>query len=97
MDDRLSVTETDKGGIYEKDRQTNRQKNGNVTEIDQIYKIFFSQVQECVISFDQFQWHFHVFFALFYLSVSEARPLSVSVALGPSIRFTGTSSIMNPE
>ena len=35
-----------------------------------------------------------MFFALFRLSVSEARPLSVSVALGLSIRFTGTSSTM---
>ena len=35
-----------------------------------------------------------MFFALFRLSVSEARPLSVSVALGLSIRFTGTSSIL---
>ena len=32
-----------------------------------------------------------MFFALFCLSVSEARPLSNSVALGMSISFTGTS------
>ena len=36
MDDRLSVTETDKGGGYEMDRWTNRQKNGNATEIDKM-------------------------------------------------------------
>ena len=36
MDDRPSVTETDRGGVYEMDRQTNRQKKGNATEIDQI-------------------------------------------------------------
>ena len=36
MDDRQSVPETDKGGVYEMDRQTNRQKNENATEIDQI-------------------------------------------------------------
>ena len=36
MDDRPSVTETDKGGVYEMYRQTNRQKKGNATEIDQI-------------------------------------------------------------
>ena len=41
MNDRPSVTETDRGGFYEKDRQTNRQKNGNATEIDQIYQYFF--------------------------------------------------------
>ena len=35
-----------------------------------------------------------MFFALFRLSVAEARPLSVSVALGLSIRFTGTYSIV---
>ena len=47
MDDRLSVTETDRGGVYEKDRRTNRQKNGNVTETDQIYKIFFTGTRMC--------------------------------------------------
>ena len=29
MDDRPTVTETDRGGVYEMDRQTNRQKKGN--------------------------------------------------------------------
>ena len=33
-----------------------------------------------------------MFFALFYLSMSEARPLYISVALGLSIHFRGTSS-----
>ena len=36
-----------------------------------------------------------MFFALFQLSISESRPLSVSVAFGLSIRFTGTSSSCN--
>ena len=35
MDDRPSVTETDREGVYEMDRQTNRQKNGNANKIDQ--------------------------------------------------------------
>ena len=34
MDDRLNVTETDRGGVYEMDKQRNRQKNENATEID---------------------------------------------------------------
>ena len=39
-----------------------------------------------------------MFFALFRLSVSGARPLSVSVALGLSIRFTGISATIGiPE
>ena len=33
-----------------------------------------------------------MFFALFRLSISEARLLSISVALGRSIHFKGTSS-----
>ena len=36
MDDRPRVTETDRGSVYEMDTQTNRQNNGNATEIDQI-------------------------------------------------------------
>ena len=47
MDDRPSVTETDRGGVYEKDRQTNRRKNGNATEIDKIYMIFFTGTRMC--------------------------------------------------
>ena len=47
MNDRSSFTETDRGGDYEKNRQTNRQKNGNATEIDQIYKIFFTGTKMC--------------------------------------------------
>ena len=31
MNARPSVTETDRGGVYEMDRQTNRQKKGNAT------------------------------------------------------------------
>ena len=41
MDVRLSVTETDKGGVYEMDRQTHRQKNGNFPEIDKNCLTFF--------------------------------------------------------
>ena len=48
------------------------------------------KVLKCVITFDLCQWHFH-FFALFWLSISEASSLSVSVALGLSICFTGNS------
>ena len=36
MDGRPSVTETDRGGVHEMDRPTNRQKKGNATEINQI-------------------------------------------------------------
>ena len=36
MDDRPSVTETDRGGVYEMDRQTNCPKKGNANEIDKI-------------------------------------------------------------
>ena len=31
MDDRPSVTETYRGGVYELDRQTNHQKKGNIS------------------------------------------------------------------
>ena len=41
MDDGPSVTETDGGGVYEMDRQTNRQKYENATEIDQIPSFCF--------------------------------------------------------
>ena len=41
MDDRPSVTETDRGGVYEMDRQKNRPKKGNDTKIDPILKGFF--------------------------------------------------------
>ena len=60
MDDRPSVADTDRGGVYEMDKQTNHPKKGNATEIDQIFKGFFLQVLECAITFDLFQWHFHV-------------------------------------
>ena len=89
--DRPTVTEMDRGGVYEMDRQTNLPKKGYTTEIDKIISDFPLQVPECVITFDLFQWHF-MFFALFRLSISEAHPLSISVALGLSIHFTGTFS-----
>ena len=95
IDDRSSVTETDRGCAYELNRQTNCQKNENATEIDQIdqiYKIFSTHT-----TMGYYIWSisvaFQCFFSLFCLSVSEARHLSVSLALGMSIRFTGTSSI----
>ena len=34
--DRPSVTEMDRGGVYEMDRQTKCQKNGNATDMDKI-------------------------------------------------------------
>ena len=37
MGDRPSVTETNRGGAHEMDRQINCQKNGNTTEIDQFF------------------------------------------------------------
>ena len=60
MDDRPSVTETDRGGLYEMNRQTNRQKREMPLKLIKVYKIFL-QVLECIITFDLFQWHFHVF------------------------------------
>ena len=36
MDDRPSVTKTDRGGVFEMDTQTNRPKKRNAIEIDQI-------------------------------------------------------------
>ena len=36
LTDRPSVTEMDRGGVYEMDRKTKCQKNGNATEMDQI-------------------------------------------------------------
>ena len=47
MDDGASVTETDRGDVYEMDGQTNRQKNANATEIDQVLKIFFTGTRMC--------------------------------------------------
>ena len=74
------------------DRQTDRKKNGNATEIDQIlFDFFFTDTRMCYYIWS-ISVAFPCFLALFRLSVSEARPLSVSVALGLSIRFTGTSS-----
>ena len=60
-----SVTEMDRGGGYEMGRQTNCQKNRNATKIDTILYDFVLQVLEFVISFDIFQWHFHVFLHFF--------------------------------
>ena len=48
MDDRLSVTETDRGDVYQINRQTNRHKKGNATEIDQIFlRLFFTGTRMC--------------------------------------------------
>ena len=55
-----SVTVMDRGGVYEMDRQTNYQKIKMLLQLIKFYKIFL-QVLECVIKFDLFQLHFHVF------------------------------------
>ena len=39
--DRLSVTEISKGGVYEMDRRTKCQQNGNATEKDKSLIDFF--------------------------------------------------------
>ena len=44
MDDRPSVTETDRVGVYEMDRQTNRQKNKMPLKLIEFYKIFFIHI-----------------------------------------------------
>ena len=44
MDDRPSVKETDRGGVYEMDRQTNSQKNENAAKIDKILQDFFIHI-----------------------------------------------------
>ena len=61
MDDRPSVIKMDTGGVYEMDRQTIRQTMKISLKLIKILKIFFLHVLECVITFDLFQWHFHVF------------------------------------
>ena len=51
MDERPSITENDRGGVYEMDRQTNRQKNEkNATKIDPILSDFL-HVLGCFITF----------------------------------------------
>ena len=42
MDDRPSVTETDRGGVYKMDRQTNRQKMEMSLKLIKFYQIFFT-------------------------------------------------------
>ena len=60
MDDRPSVTEIDRV-VYEMDRQKNLKKKDIPMKLIKLYKIFVLQVLNCVITFDLFQWHFHVF------------------------------------
>ena len=38
--DTASVTEMDRGGVYEMDRRTKCHKNGNATEMEKCYTIF---------------------------------------------------------
>ena len=52
--DRPSVTEMDKGGVYEMNRQTNWPKNKIPLNLIKFYKIFL-QVLEGVIKFDLFK------------------------------------------
>ena len=42
MDDRPSVTETDRGGVYKIDRQTNCQKREMPLKLIKFYWIFFT-------------------------------------------------------
>ena len=52
MDDKPSVTETDKGGVYEMDRQTNHQKMEMPLKLIKFYKILFTHTR---MTFDLFQ------------------------------------------
>ena len=74
------------------DRQTNCQKREMPLKLIKFYKIFFTGTRTNVLFHLIYFSGISKFLALFRLSVSEARPLSVSVALGMSIRFTGNSS-----
>ena len=47
MDDRPSVTETDRVGVYEMDRQTNRQKSEMPLKLIKFLKIFFTGTRLC--------------------------------------------------
>ena len=88
--DRPSVTEMDIGGVYEMDRQTKCLKMEMPLKWIIFYKICFTCTRMCYYS-----WYTSVAlpcFCTFRLSILEARPLSISVALGTSIHFRGTSS-----
>ena len=69
MDGQTGVTEMDRGGVYKMDRHTKCQKKRMPLKWTTFYRIFL-QVLECVITFGLFQWHFHVYFALFRLFIS---------------------------
>ena len=45
------------------DKQTNHKKREMPLKLIKFYKVL--EVLECVITFDLFQWHFHVFFLHF--------------------------------
>ena len=47
MNDRPSVTETDRVGVYEMDRQTNRQKSEMPLKLIKFLKIFFTGTRIC--------------------------------------------------
>ena len=84
MDDRPSVTETDRGVVYEMDRQTKCKKRKMPLKLIKFYKIFFYRNYNVLLHLIYFSG-LSMYFALFCLSVSEAHPLSVSVALGGSV------------
>ena len=90
--DRPSATEMERRRASEMDRQTKYHTNENATKTNRILITFFrtgvNKVLFTSVAFS-FLWRFVC------LSISEARLFSISVALGLSIHFTGTSSIRN--
>ena len=58
------------------------------------YQIFYYKYQNVLLHLIYFSG-IDMSVALFRLSISEAHPLSISVALGLYIHFTGTSSSLN--
>ena len=49
--DRPSVTEMDRGGIYEMERKTKFQQKGNANEMVKLFQWIFGPVLECIIRF----------------------------------------------
>ena len=80
--DRPSVTEMERGGVYEMDRRKKLLKHGNATKMKK-YNNTFEYLSLNLIKFDPFQWHFH-FLALC---------LSIHFVDTSSIHFIDTSSI----
>ena len=84
--DRPSVTEMDRGGVYEMDSQTKcKQKVEMPLKWINFNKIF-GHVLECVITF------YPVFGIFLVYPFHRPPPLSNSVTLGLSIHFIDTSS-----